>query len=126
MEGSEIWISFRRVLISFRRTLILFRVVLISFLRILNSFRLGGWKGVRRRPASGLRRCRETSFFCNSRGPPPRSRRADPAPAERHCWAAEPHQSDCLLRRVVLQAQAQSPSAPTVECESGSVRKGSP
>jgi hypothetical protein len=26
MEGSEIWISFRRIWISFRRTLILFRV----------------------------------------------------------------------------------------------------
>ncbi len=38
MEGSEIWISFRRIWISFRRTLILFRLVLISFRRILNSF----------------------------------------------------------------------------------------
>src|SRR5271165_4956659 len=38
MEGSEIWISFRRVWISFRRTLILFRLVLISFRRILNCF----------------------------------------------------------------------------------------
>src|SRR5271165_2065210 len=38
MEGSEIWISFRRIWISFRRTLILFRLVLISFRWILNSF----------------------------------------------------------------------------------------
>src|SRR5208283_1388039 len=38
MEGSEIWISFRRMWISFRRTLILFRLVLISFRWILNSF----------------------------------------------------------------------------------------
>jgi hypothetical protein len=109
MEGSEIWISFRRIWVSFRRTLILFRVALISFRRILNSFHasrsLERTRGVD--PAWGLRRCREMSFFCNTRGPLARSRRADPAPAERDCWAAEPHQSDCLPRRAVLQAQAQ-------------------
>ena len=50
MEGSEIWISFRRIWISFRRTLILFRLVLISFRRILNSFH-ASWR-LERRAAS--------------------------------------------------------------------------
>jgi len=56
MEGSEIWISFRRILILFRRPLILFRLVLISFRRILNPFhasrRLESGRG-----ADPLRRC---------------------------------------------------------------------
>src|SRR5260370_812173 len=53
MEGSEIWISFRRIWISFRRTLILFRLVLISFRRILNSF-YASWR-LDRGPASAHR-----------------------------------------------------------------------
>ncbi len=55
MEGSEIWISFRRVWISFRKTLILFRLALISFRRILNSLH-ASWRleGAGRDP---LRRC---------------------------------------------------------------------